>query len=112
MPKEHKPHRGTPASERGILTLTCILRLRVQPQVIYPLISDTILKLFPEPAVRLANKSASREEKIEIASEGKLAQYLEEKFDYAERWTSEPWKAAKEMDRGVVGAILRMTGLK
>jgi hypothetical protein len=112
---ERKAYHRAPR-KRDVVLFTSILRLHCQPPPPYKIIAELLLKTWPEAMRKLA-KDVSRETQPEmLASESRtkewLAQYLQERYELAEEWGSEPWTTARDKDRSMVEEILRVTGLK
>ncbi|KUJ11818.1 uncharacterized protein LY89DRAFT_688318 [Mollisia scopiformis] len=113
---KHKIHRNAPW-KRDTLLLACILRLRVQPSVPYPIIASFLVHGFPDIIQKLAKKVAPRDLRPKLAEDrdallGWLESYLEERYNLAEDWCSKPWQAARDWESDAVLDILDALGLE
>lgn len=100
--------------EHNITLLTCILRLRIQPSVPYPLIARLLLSILPDVTAQLIRQVAPAETQatfLEYGVEKWLTMSLEQGFEYAERWALKPWVQARDMDRNSMEEILCITKL-
>ena len=101
--------------ESRFILLTCILRLRVLPNVPYPLIANLILTHWPEHVLRLASIHLPAGEIQEgwLREMGKdwMARWLQEVYESDEREERYAWVLAKERRSEDVCNILSVTGL-
>jgi hypothetical protein len=103
--------------QREVTLLTSILRLHCQPPPSYREIAEPLLKTWPDAVRKLVQDVVPLETQAEVfalesSTKEWLTGYLQESYDFAEQWDSDPWTTARDKDRSMVEEILRVTGLK
>ncbi|KAH7350833.1 hypothetical protein BKA65DRAFT_593712 [Rhexocercosporidium sp. MPI-PUGE-AT-0058] len=115
MPK-HKVQRSPNAWKKDMQVLTCLLRLRCQPPVPYPLIASLLLRTRPSLMVRLSAKVGPKVAPKDGVKWGKnmqtwLEMYLKDIYEKGEVWGSEAWKVAREWDGHGVRELVESMGM-
>jgi hypothetical protein len=110
-PDKRGPHKN-PDYKQNITILACILRLRIQPSVPYPLIAYILLSTLPDLTKGFLKKVAPKEVQSEGRVEEWLIHWLEAAFETAEKQQEGAWKQARIMkEDGGVSEVLAITGL-
>jgi hypothetical protein len=110
-------HRNDASWKKDIDLLICILRLRCQPLIPYPLIASYLLSAFTIPILRRAGFHISAIRNIpqgfDVVKEtaGWMETHLPEIFEGEERVEGKIWKRAKGWDEGSVEEMLRISEL-
>lgn len=112
---KHKVHR-TPAWKRDTLLLSCILRVRIQPPVPYATIASFLIRVQPDTTQKLAKKAAPRDIRPKLADDEHalkewLESYLEERYNLAEDWSSDPWQRARDCEYSAASEMLDDLGV-
>lgn len=106
------PHKNS-YYKQYITVLNCILRLRIQPSVPYPITASILLSTLPDLTKRFIKKVTRKDAQLkEDEIEEWLIYWLEAAFERAEKSSEKSWEQARVMnsDSGV-SEVLMITGL-
>lgn len=102
-------HQAGYGIEIPLELMTCLLRLRCQPPVPYPMIARILQEVHPAATVSYTPESAPWVTSPDPNK--RLEAHLEQVYDNLEKRQSETWKAARGFDEAALKVLLRNTEL-